>query len=197
MTPGLRPFDDEQASLYTVGQVSEMLGVQPAFLRRLDSEAVVQPSRSDGGQRRYSRQEILRVEEVVTMTGQGLTLAGIRRLLALEAQVRDLQRQLGSRPAGGQSAQKTAIGRGVDVAEADEEMSPDQLASIRARLEEPPPLLALAERNHGRTALAEYIARLQQDRIALVDEVDRLRAEVERNEQSPGPGSELRGPAQN
>ncbi|SRR6266480_6335533 len=89
-----RPFDNEHAPLYTVGQVADMLGVQPAFLRRLDTEAVVQPARSDGGQRRYSRVEILIVEKVVGLVGEGLTLAGIRRLLALEDQVRDLQRQL-------------------------------------------------------------------------------------------------------
>ena len=54
-------FEDEHAPLYTVGQVAEILGVQPAFLRRLDGESVVQPSRSNGGQRRYSRAEIGRV----------------------------------------------------------------------------------------------------------------------------------------
>jgi MerR family transcriptional regulator/heat shock protein HspR len=87
-------FDDERAPLYTVGQVAEMLGVQPALLRRLDAEEVVQPARSAGGQRRYTRQEIHRVEEVVGLAGEGLTLAGIRRLLALEAVVSDLRRQI-------------------------------------------------------------------------------------------------------
>jgi MerR family transcriptional regulator/heat shock protein HspR len=88
------PFDDERAPLYTVGQVADMLGVRPALLRRLDAEEVVQPARSAGGQRRYTRQEILRVEEVVGLAGEGLTLAGIRRLLALEATVRDLRKQI-------------------------------------------------------------------------------------------------------
>ena len=59
-----------------------------------------------------------------------------------------------------------------------EAMSEKQLAAIRARLAEPPPMLALAERNQGPTALTVYLRRLQDDRIALVDEVDRLRAEV-------------------
>jgi DNA-binding transcriptional MerR regulator len=88
------PFDDEHAPLYSVGQVAQMLGVQPAFLRRLDTEAVVQPSRSDGGQRRYSRAEIAQVQHVSTMADEGMTLAGIRRILLLEAEVADLQRQL-------------------------------------------------------------------------------------------------------
>ena len=80
-------FDDEFAPLFTMGQVSGMLGVQPAFLRRLDSENVVQPARSDGGQRRYSRQEVRDVERIVTLTGEGLTLAGVRRILILEAEI--------------------------------------------------------------------------------------------------------------
>ncbi len=71
-----------------------MLGLQPAFIRRLDTEAVVQPARSDGGQRRYSRNDITRVQQVWSMTGEGMTLPGIRRILALEAEVADLRAQL-------------------------------------------------------------------------------------------------------
>src|SRR5262245_65540758 len=72
------PFEDEDLPLYTVGQVSGMLEVQQAFLRRLDEFGVVRPSRSDGGQRRYSRREVVTVQYVVQLTGQGVTLAGIR-----------------------------------------------------------------------------------------------------------------------
>lgn len=88
------PFDDDDAPLYGVGQVAEMLGVQPAFLRRLDVEGVVQPSRSDGGQRRYSRTEVLLIQRVSEMADRGMTLVGIRRILELEAQVTDLEQQL-------------------------------------------------------------------------------------------------------
>ena len=88
------PIDDEHAPMYTVGQVAGMLGVQPAFLRRLDTEAVVQPARSDGRQRRYTRAEMERVQKVSEMAGEGMTLPGIRRILELEAQVAQLQRQL-------------------------------------------------------------------------------------------------------
>ena len=88
------PFDDEHAPLYGVGQVAEMLHLQPAFIRRLDSEGVVQPSRSPGGQRRYSRAEVVRVQQVWEMAGEGLTLAGIRRILLLEQEVAALKEQL-------------------------------------------------------------------------------------------------------
>lgn len=87
------PFEDEDLPLFTVGQVSGMLEVQQAFLRRLDEFGVVRPSRSDGGQRRYSRREVVTVQYVVRLTSQGVTLAGIRRILELEAQVAKLQQE--------------------------------------------------------------------------------------------------------
>ena len=87
-------FDDDRAALYTVGQVAGMLEVQPAFLRRLDTEGIVQPARSDGGQRRYSRIDVAQVQHVARMAGEGMTLAGIRRILTLEAEVADLQAQV-------------------------------------------------------------------------------------------------------
>jgi DNA-binding transcriptional MerR regulator len=86
--------DDEHAPLFTVGQVAEILGVQPAFVRRLDTEQVVTPSRSAGGQRRYSRHEIGRVQAVSVMADEGMTLAGIRRIFVLEAEVAQLRSQI-------------------------------------------------------------------------------------------------------
>ena len=88
------PIDDNHAPVYAVGQVADMLSLQPAFLRRLDTEGVVQPGRSDGGQRRYSRDEIHLVQRVVEMAGEGLNLAGIRRIFVLEAEIAILKRQL-------------------------------------------------------------------------------------------------------
>ena len=87
------PIDDENLPLFTVGQVSVMLEVQQAFLRRLDQKGVVSPSRSEGKQRRYSRREITVVQYVVQLADQGVSLAGIRRILELETQVRKLEQE--------------------------------------------------------------------------------------------------------
>jgi MerR family transcriptional regulator, heat shock protein HspR len=87
-------LDDVHWPLFTVGQVAQLLGVQPSFLRRLDTQEVVQPVRSEGGQRRYSRTEISRIEQVVGLIGEGFTLSAIRRVLELQAEVTELQRQL-------------------------------------------------------------------------------------------------------
>jgi len=85
------PFDDENLPLFTVGQVAQMLEVQQAFLRRLDEFGVVRPSRSTGGQRRYSRTEVTVVQYVAQLADEGMTLAAIRRVLALEQKVRALE----------------------------------------------------------------------------------------------------------
>jgi MerR family transcriptional regulator/heat shock protein HspR len=85
------PIDDQNRPLFTVGQVSDMLEVQQAFLRRLDEFMVVRPSRSAGGQRRYSRNEVVVVSYVVQLVDQGMTLPAIRRVLELEARVSELE----------------------------------------------------------------------------------------------------------
>jgi DNA-binding transcriptional MerR regulator len=85
------PLDDANMPLFTVGQVAEMLEVQQAFLRRLDEFRVVRPSRSAGGQRRYTRNEIVVVQYVVELIDDGLTLSAIRRVLELETRVRELE----------------------------------------------------------------------------------------------------------
>jgi MerR family transcriptional regulator, heat shock protein HspR len=85
------PLDDENRPIFTVGQVSEMLEIQQAFLRRLDQLGVVSPSRPSGNQRRYTLREITVVRYVVDLVDEGMTLTAIRRVLQLEALVRDLE----------------------------------------------------------------------------------------------------------
>ena len=88
------PLDDPRAPLYSVGQVARMLDVQQAFLRRLDTHDIVSPARSDGQQRRYSRNDIEDVQEAVGLIDEGLTLGGVRRVLDLQERVRVLEREL-------------------------------------------------------------------------------------------------------
>jgi len=87
------PLDDENLPLFTVGQVSQMLEIQQAFLRRLDEFRVVRPSRSAGGQRRYTRREITVVQYVTNLVDEGMTLKAVRRVLELEERVRELEAQ--------------------------------------------------------------------------------------------------------
>lgn len=87
-------LDDETFPMFSVGQVADMLDVQQAFLRRLDQHDLVSPARSEGFQRRYSRQDIDRVERIVGLVDEGLTLAGVQKVLALQAEVARLRSEL-------------------------------------------------------------------------------------------------------
>ena len=89
----MEPFDDENAPLYTVGQVADMLSLKQAFLRRIDELQVVSPQRSAGRQRRYTRVEIRVVQQVATMADEGMTMPAIRRIIELEQQLAEVARQ--------------------------------------------------------------------------------------------------------
>jgi MerR family transcriptional regulator, heat shock protein HspR len=86
-------FDDENAPLFTVGQVAEMLSLKQAFLRRIDELRVVSPQRSPGRQRRYTRVEISVIQQVASMADEGMTLPAIRRIIELEEQLAEAVRQ--------------------------------------------------------------------------------------------------------
>ena len=90
------PYDDQSLPFFTVGQVSSMLEVQQPFLRRLEEFELVAPERSDGNQRRYSRDDITRVSEIVGLIDEGLTLTGVRRVLELQAEVDALKAEIKS-----------------------------------------------------------------------------------------------------
>ena len=93
-------LDDPGRPMFTVGQVAELLDVQQAFLRRLEAHDLVLPDRSEGNQRRYSRDDIDRVSAICGLVDEGLTLAGVRRVLALQAEVTALKAELARVRAG-------------------------------------------------------------------------------------------------
>ncbi|MBZ4014947.1 MerR family transcriptional regulator [Streptomyces purpurogeneiscleroticus] len=110
MTVANLPIDDESAALYTIGQVADMLDVQVAFLRRLDEQGVVVPGRSAAGQRRYSRREIDRVVEALELIEEGVTLAGVRHVLALRGRIAELEADLDRLQTGRHAAKGRSVG---------------------------------------------------------------------------------------
>ena len=85
---------DEQAPLFSVGQVSELVGVRPGFLRRLDSMGVVSPTRSGGDHRRYSRADIRRLLDARALMRDGVSVAGVRHVFELKDRVIELEEAL-------------------------------------------------------------------------------------------------------
>ena len=70
------------AELLSIGAVSERTGVSSSALRFYETEALIHPVRSGGGQRRYHRDVIRRVSFIRIAQEVGLTLGEIREALA-------------------------------------------------------------------------------------------------------------------
>ena len=64
-------FDDEHYPAYTMGRAADMLGATQGFLRSLDEDGLIEPQRSAGGHRRYSRYQLRLAARVRELVDQG------------------------------------------------------------------------------------------------------------------------------
>jgi MerR family transcriptional regulator, heat shock protein HspR len=80
-----------ETALFTISVAAELTGLHPQTLRGYEREGLLEPARSAGGTRRYSPKEIDQLREIAALVSTGLNIAGVRRVLALERQVRQLE----------------------------------------------------------------------------------------------------------
>ena len=92
MSPGWAA--DPAQGLYSISVAAELAGLHPQTLRIYEREGLLDPGRSAGGTRRYSQNDITRLLEITALTGDGLNLAGIRRVLALQEETRRLHAEI-------------------------------------------------------------------------------------------------------
>lgn len=91
VNPGWADLD---RGLFGISVAAELAGLHPQTLRIYEREGLLDPARSAGGTRRYSRRDIDRLQQICALTADGLNLAGIRRVLQLEEETRRLQAEL-------------------------------------------------------------------------------------------------------
>jgi DNA-binding transcriptional MerR regulator len=87
-------LDDQDYPAYTMALAAELLGVQPAFLRSLDAAGLLNPERSTGGQRRYSRAELTLAQRVRTLLDQNMPLTAAIRIVSLEHQLAEAHQRI-------------------------------------------------------------------------------------------------------
>ena len=85
-------FDDEDYPAYTMGRAAEIIGCTPDFLRRLGEAELIDPLRSGGGHRRYSRYQIRLAARAREMCDQGTDMASACRIIILEDQLEEALR---------------------------------------------------------------------------------------------------------
>lgn len=87
-------WSDMDRGLFSISVAAELAGLHPQTLRIYEREGLLQPVRSQGGTRRYSRNDVLRLQEIGALTGEGLNMAGVRRVLELQEETRQLQAEI-------------------------------------------------------------------------------------------------------
>jgi MerR family transcriptional regulator/heat shock protein HspR len=83
-------MNDSARGVYAISVAAEMVSMEIQNLRVYERRGLVDPDRSSGGTRRYSADDIDRLHRIRELLAEGLNLAGIRRVLILEEEVRRL-----------------------------------------------------------------------------------------------------------
>lgn len=85
-------LDDEDYPAYSMGRAAELLGVSPAFLRSLGAAKLIEPLRSDGGHRRFSRYQLRLAARARELVDAGNPLEAACRIIILEDQLAEALR---------------------------------------------------------------------------------------------------------
>lgn len=89
-----QPRGRRRQAVYVISVAAELVGVHPQTLRMYERKGLLDPSRTAGKSRRYSDEDLAVLQRIQELTRDGLNLAGVKRVLALEAEVSRLRAEL-------------------------------------------------------------------------------------------------------
>jgi MerR family transcriptional regulator/heat shock protein HspR len=85
---------DSTRAVFVISVAAELAGMHPQTLRIYERKGLIDPFRTPGGTRRYSQEDIERLQLIQDMTAEGMNLEGVRRVLALQEENRRLKKKL-------------------------------------------------------------------------------------------------------
>lgn len=86
--------DQGKQAVYIISVAARLSGVHPQTLRIYERRGLISPYRTPGGTRRYSDEDLERLELIHELTSQGVNLEGVRRILDLRSNVDRLEHQV-------------------------------------------------------------------------------------------------------
>src|SRR3974390_1118249 len=86
--------DTSERAVYVISVAAELAGMHPQTLRIYERRGLVDPTRTRGGNRRYSERDIERLRHIQELTTAGMNLEGVRQVLELETEVERLHAEL-------------------------------------------------------------------------------------------------------
>jgi MerR family transcriptional regulator/heat shock protein HspR len=85
---------DRERALYVISVAAELAGVHPQTLRIYERKGLLSPARTSGRSRRYSERDIALLRRIQELTADGVSLAGVQRVLALEDELADARARI-------------------------------------------------------------------------------------------------------
>src|SRR4051812_49552128 len=85
---------NDDRALYIISVAAELAGVHPQTLRIYERKGLIHPARTVGRSRRYSDRDIALLRRIQELTNEGVGLAGVQRILELEAAIGKLTEEL-------------------------------------------------------------------------------------------------------
>ena len=85
---------DSTTPLYAISVAADLSGTAVQNLRAYERQGLLTPERTAGGTRRYSADDVTRLQRIRDLLDDGLNVAGIHRVLALEAEIAGLRARL-------------------------------------------------------------------------------------------------------
>lgn len=82
---------DSDQGVFMISVAAELAHMHPQTLRIYEARGLIQPKRSPKNTRLYSQRDVERLRRIQQMTTEGLNLAGVERVLALERRLRELE----------------------------------------------------------------------------------------------------------
>src|SRR6201985_559356 len=85
------PLSRSGRGVYGISVASELSGIDPQTLRLYERRGLLTPARTDGGTRRYSDDDLDRLQRITDLVDQGVNIAGILQILNLEQRNTELE----------------------------------------------------------------------------------------------------------
>jgi DNA-binding transcriptional MerR regulator len=91
--------DEDDRGVYGISVTADLVGTGVQNLRLYERRGLLEPSRTDGGTRLYSRNDVTRLSRITELLDAGLNLAGVAMVLDLQDDLAEARRQAEEGPA--------------------------------------------------------------------------------------------------
>jgi len=82
---------DSDRGVFMISVAAELAHMHPQTLRIYEARGLIQPKRSPKNTRLYSQRDVERLQRIQQLTAEGLNLAGVQKVLALERRLGELE----------------------------------------------------------------------------------------------------------